>query len=100
MPASIFCLLPIMSIVNALLERDIKVFFVTHLYDLAHSFYAKGMENVHFLRAERLPDGSRTFKLIEREPLPTSFGKDVYQKVFEGESRQHPKGQLQAENQR
>jgi hypothetical protein len=88
------------QIVNALLERHIKVFFVTHLYDLAHSFYKKGMENAHFLRAERQPDGSRTFKLIEGEPLPTSFGKDVYQKVFEGERGQQPEGQLQTENQR
>ncbi|MBN1667964.1 MAG: hypothetical protein JW862_12790 [Anaerolineales bacterium] len=70
------------QIVNALLERNIKVFFVTHLYDLAHSFCTKGIENAHFLRAERQPDGSRTFKLIDGEPLPTSFGKDVYQKVF------------------
>jgi hypothetical protein len=88
------------QIVNALLERHIKVFFVTHLYDLAHSFYIKGMENAHFLRAERQPDGSRTFKLIEGEPLPTSFGKDVYQKVFQEERGQHPESQLQTENQR
>lgn len=72
------------QIVSALLERRVKVFFVTHLYDLAHSFYAKGMENAHFLRAERQPDGSRTFKLSEGKPLPTSFGKDVYRKVFAG----------------
>ncbi len=75
------------QIVNALLERHIKVFFVTHLYDLAHSFYAKGIEKAYFLRAERQPDGSRTFNLIEGEPLPTSFGKDVYQMVFEEERR-------------
>jgi hypothetical protein len=72
------------QIVNALLERRIKVFFVTHLYDLAHSFYTKGMENAQFLRAERQPDGSRTFKLSEGKPLPTSFGKDVYRNVFAG----------------
>jgi DNA mismatch repair ATPase MutS len=70
------------QIVSALLERRVKVFFVTHLYDLAHSFYVKGMKSAHFLRAGRQPDGSRTFKLIGGEPLPTSFGKDVYQKVF------------------
>lgn len=46
-------------------------------------------------RAERRPGGSRTFKLIEGEPLPTSFGKDMYQKVFEGKGRRHPEGQLQ-----
>ena len=31
-----------------------------------------------FLRAEREPDGRRTFKLTVREPLPTSFGEDLY----------------------
>ncbi|MBN1453258.1 MAG: hypothetical protein JW963_19750 [Anaerolineales bacterium] len=70
------------QIVNALLERRIKVFFVSHLYDFAHSFYNKGMENAYFLRAERQPDGSRTFRLSEGKPLPTSFGRDVYQRVF------------------
>ena len=40
------------------------------------------MGNVLFLRAEREADGSRTFKLIEGEPLPTSFGEDLYNRIF------------------
>ncbi len=75
------------QIISALLERRVKVFYVTHLYELARGFYNKGMENALFLRAERQLDGSRTFKLSEGEPLPTSFGKDVYQKVFVGDGR-------------
>jgi len=71
------------QIASALLERSIKVFYVTHLYDLAHGFYTKGMDNAIFLRAERQPDGSRTFKLIEAEPLQTSFGVDLYNRIFE-----------------
>lgn len=70
------------QIVNALLEKHIKVFFVTHLYEFAHGFYNRKMENVMFLRAERQADGSRTFKLIEGEPLLTSFGEDLYKSVF------------------
>lgn len=70
------------QIVDALLERGIKVFFVTHLYEFGHSFYAKGAENGTFLRAERQDDGRRTFRLIEGEPLQTSFGQDVYHKIF------------------
>jgi len=70
------------QIASALLERSIKVFYVTHLYDLAHGFYTKGMDNAIFLRAERQPDGSRTFKLIEAEPLQTSFGVDLYNRIF------------------
>ena len=70
------------QITRALLEMKIKVFFVTHLYDLASSLYEQKMKNAIFLRAERIAGGERTFKLVEAEPLQTSFGKDVYQKVF------------------
>jgi DNA mismatch repair ATPase MutS len=70
------------QIVSALLEKRIKVFFVTHLYEFAHGFYDKRMENAIFLRAERQTDGRRTFKLIEGEPLETSYGEDLYQKIF------------------
>jgi DNA mismatch repair ATPase MutS len=71
------------QIICALLEKRIKVFFVTHLYEFAQSFYNKKMETFIFLRAERRPDGRRTFKLIEGEPLPTSYGEDLYQRIFE-----------------
>jgi DNA mismatch repair ATPase MutS len=70
------------QIVSALLEKRIKVFFVTHLYELANGFYDKKLENAIFLRAERQSDGRRTFRLIEKEPLPTSYGEDLYQKIF------------------
>jgi DNA mismatch repair ATPase MutS len=70
------------QIIRALLEKGIKVFFVTHLYEFAHGFYDKNMENAMFLRAERQSDGRRTFKLLEGEPLQTSYGEDVYRKIF------------------
>jgi DNA mismatch repair ATPase MutS len=70
------------QIICALLEKRIKVFFVTHLYEFAHGFYGKKMENAIFLRAERQTDGERTFKLIEGEPLQTSFGEDLYNGIF------------------
>lgn len=70
------------QIVNALLEKRIKVFYVTHLYELAHGFHARQMENAIFLRAERRSDGGRTYKLMEAEPLQTSFGVDAYNKIF------------------
>jgi DNA mismatch repair ATPase MutS len=75
------------QIVSALLERRIKVFFVTHLYEFAHGFYDKRKDTI-FLRAERQADGTRTFKLIEGEPLQTSFGKDLYDRLF-GADRPH-----------
>lgn len=70
------------QIVSALLEKRVKVFFVTHLYEFAHSFHDRRMGNALFLRAERQPDGTRTFKLIEGEPLETSYGEDLYGKIF------------------
>ncbi len=70
------------QIVSALLENRIKVFFVTHLYEFAHSFSKRKMDEAIFLRAERREDGVRTFKLIEAEPLSTSYGEDLYEKIF------------------
>ncbi len=70
------------QIVQALLKRKIKVFFVTHMYELARSFYDLSLPSALFLRAERQTDGQRTFKLREGKPLPTSFGEDVFHKIF------------------
>jgi len=70
------------QITSALLEKRIKVFFVTHLYEFAHGFCDNKMENIIFLRAERQSDGKRTFKLIEGEPLQTSYGEDLYNRIF------------------
>ena len=72
------------EIVRALLGAGIRVFFVTHLHDLARGFYAEPAGHALFLRAQRQPDGRRTFRLTEGEPLPTSHGQDVYQEVFGG----------------
>jgi DNA mismatch repair ATPase MutS len=70
------------QIICALLEKRIKVLFVTHLYELAHGLFEKTMENALFLRAERQADGRRTFHISEGEPLPTSYGKDLYARIF------------------
>lgn len=70
------------QIICILVEKRIKVFFVTHLYEFAHGFYDKKMENTIFLRAERQSDGGRTFKIIAGEPLQTSYGEDLYNRIF------------------
>jgi hypothetical protein len=70
------------QVVRALLSRQIRVLFVTHMYDLAHSLYTQPPGDALFLRAGRQPDGRRTFKLAQGEPLPTSYGKDSYQRIF------------------
>ena len=70
------------QIVTALLEKKLKIVFVSHQYEFAHGFFQRGMNSAIFLRADRQEDGRRTFKLIEGEPLATSFGEDLYRQIF------------------
>ena len=72
------------QIVHALLDRNVKVFLVTHLYHFAHTFFSRRSATAIFLRAERRPDGTRPFKLVEAEPLQTSYGTDLYGAIFGG----------------
>jgi hypothetical protein len=82
--------------VRAFTEAGVKVLFVTHLYDLAHGFYRDGPETALFLRAERRPDGARTFRLTPGEPLPTSYGEDSYRRIFEPAPSAALRGQARA----
>ena len=70
------------QVISALLGKRIQVFYVTHLYEFAHSFFEMNMENAIFLRAERQTDGERTFKLTEGEPMQTSYGEDLFYSIF------------------
>ncbi|MDX8528236.1 DNA mismatch repair protein MutS [Mesorhizobium sp. MSK_1335] len=76
-------------IVDVLLKKGIKMVFVTHLYAFAHAYVDGKSDDLMFLRAEREPDGTRTFKLVEAEPLRTSFGQDLYQAVFQDGPRKN-----------
>lgn len=70
------------EIVNALIGKGVKVFFVTHMYELARGLHDQDAKSFLFLRAERGSDGRRTFKLVEGEPLRSSFGEDLYDRIF------------------
>jgi DNA mismatch repair ATPase MutS len=70
------------QVVGAMTEGGVKVFYVTHLFDLARGFYRKQLETALFLRAERRPDRERTFRVLEGEPLPTSYGPESYRRIF------------------
>jgi hypothetical protein len=73
------------QIVRALVERGIKVLYVTHLFEFAHGLFEQKRPDALFLRAERLANGTRTFRLVggvEGEPLETSYGEDLYREVF------------------
>jgi len=80
------------QIVSALLEKGIKVVFVTHLYAFARHFYEREGDSAIFLRAERLPDGRRTFRLKEAKPLETSYGIDLYHRIFGAEKQSNMAG--------
>ncbi|MEM3710741.1 MAG: DNA mismatch repair protein MutS [Thermoprotei archaeon] len=70
------------QVVSAMLERGIRVFFVTHFYEFPTWFYENNPSVAVFLRAERKEDGTRTFRVLEGAPLETSFAMDVYSNVF------------------
>jgi MutS domain V len=69
------------QIVRALLEAQVKVFFVTHRYALAGRFRRQHAPATLFLRAERQADGHRNYKLAVKDPLPTSYGEDLYYRL-------------------
>jgi hypothetical protein len=57
------------------------VFFVTHRFGFAEHFHRQQADSTLFLRAERQPDGRRDYKLAVKDPLPTSFGEDLYYRI-------------------
>jgi hypothetical protein len=69
------------QVVRALLDAQVKVFFVTHRFDFADRFRRQRARSTLYLRAERQPDGSRNYKLAVKDPLPTSFGEDLYYRL-------------------
>ena len=70
------------EVIRALREAEIRVVFVTHLFDLAHSLFVHESGDALFLQGERQADGRRTFRLVEGDPSPTSHGEDLYWRIF------------------
>jgi hypothetical protein len=70
------------DVIEALTESGVRVVFVTHLFTLADGLARAPRDDALFLRAERLPDGSRTFRVAPGPPEPTSHGKDIFTEVF------------------
>jgi DNA mismatch repair ATPase MutS len=69
------------QIVRALLDTQVRVFFVTHRYEFAERFRREHAATTLFLRAGRQSDGQRNYKLATADPLPTSFGEDLYYRL-------------------
>jgi len=78
------------QIIKALMEKNIKVIFVTHMFELVNKFYQNDYKDAIYLRANRKEDGSRDFKIIEAKPLHTSFAKDIYEIIFTHHNGQSP----------
>jgi len=72
------------QITTALVGCGIKVFFVTHLYEFAFRLRETAPDTI-FLNAERRSDGKRTFHIVAGEPSETSYGRDLYARVFGSE---------------
>ncbi len=70
------------QVVAALVEAGVTVYFVTHQYEFARRFLTTDDANVLLLRAERMDDRTRTFKVEPGAPLETSYGEDLYDRSF------------------
>ncbi len=68
------------DLIDALGQRKIATFLVTHNFDLAGRLVDQD-PGIVSLRAQRLDSGQRTFRLLPAEPLPTSFGRDIYDRI-------------------
>ena len=70
------------DIIKAFTEAGVKVLTVTHLLTFAKRVYAEEWNKAVFLSAQRLGDGTRTYKMVAGEPELTSFGLDLYEQVI------------------
>lgn len=77
------------QIISALVDNRVRVVCVTHMYELARHFFDRHHPAFLFLRAARADNGERSFRVLPGEPLPTSFGGDLYRALFD-ETRDTP----------
>ena len=75
------------DIIKALNEAGVRILTVTHLLSFAKRIYEESKDDpasvAEFFSAERKPDGTRTFRMIQHEPELTSFGLDLYEEIVE-----------------
>ncbi len=71
------------DVFRACLDSGVRVVAVTHLFELARALHEDDASDRLFLRAERADDGRRTYRVLVGATLPTSFGADVFRRVFE-----------------
>jgi len=71
-----------LQITEALMDGDVRTVFVTHLYDFAHRLSTQRGAETFFLRARRRVNNVPDFSLTADFALPTSFGEDLYRRIF------------------
>lgn len=69
------------QIIRGLLHNGHAIGAVTHQYELGQRL-ATLQPHPLFLRAERLPSGERPFKLMVGQPQLTSYGLDLFDRLF------------------
>jgi len=70
-----------LDVTSALVKAGVRVRYVTHMYDFAHAVQGAGL-GAEFLRAPRDATGTRSYRLEAGAPLATSYGVDLYDRVF------------------
>jgi hypothetical protein len=70
------------GILSALYDLRVRVVYVTHLYELADTFFIKSLPHAEFLLAQRLDDGNRSFRILPGRPRETSYGEDLYDRII------------------
>ena len=74
------------DIAKALAEAGVRVISVTHLMSFAQKVWDETeggvLENVVFMSAERLENGTRTYRIIPHKPELSSFGLELYDEIL------------------
>ncbi len=69
-------------LLDALLDSGVHVVFITHLTEFACHRHESDHPHELYLHAERLPNGTRTFRMIPGAPEPDSHADDIFHQVF------------------
>ncbi|MQS75246.1 MutS-related protein [Companilactobacillus halodurans] len=70
------------QVVSGLVNSGVTVISVTHQFEFSKMLQLNSDIEPIFLRPERDENGHRNFKLLKGSPLKTSFGVDIYDRVF------------------
>ncbi len=71
------------EIVPALMESQVLVIFVTHLYGYAMDVYEHSSSDTLFLKAQRSRDGSNTYRMLEGPPFKSAYGLTLFHTVMQ-----------------